>query len=235
MRLTIIPTRQQVVERLPASYRSYAGIGPYYMPIFGPIYARRLHDCLRAVRRHAQQPTRILDAGCGLGMATAALATLFPTAQIYGVDLYPSRVLRYAPVLLPPAERATFVRGSVEAFPFREGGFDLITAFDVLEHIPNPERALDEIVDLLDPAGVAVISVPIESVVLQAIRYTVFLGGRRGNISPHWEGALPNLAAFEAAWRTRFTPIEIFNTPFRWSPRLANYDVVYVGRARNAR
>lgn len=231
MSLAAIPTRQQVAERLPANYHSYAGIGPYYLPVFGRVYTRRLHDCLAAVHAHAPHPTTILDAGCGLGYATAALARLYPQASIYGVDLYPPQVLRYAPLLTPGAARARFIRGSVEAFPLREGGFDLITAFDVLEHIPQPECALDQLARLIKPTGVVVISVPIESIVLRAIRYTVFAGGRLGNIRPHWEGSCAGIAAFEQAWRARFTPIEMFNTPFRWGPRLINYDVVFVGRA----
>jgi 2-polyprenyl-3-methyl-5-hydroxy-6-metoxy-1,4-benzoquinol methylase len=232
MSLAAIPTRQQVAARLPAQYHSYAGISPYYLPVFGHVYTRRLHDCLAAVRAHAVCPTTILDAGCGLGYATAALARLYPQASIYGVDLYPPQVLGYAPLLTPGAARACFIRGSVEAFPLREHGFDLITAFDVLEHIPNPERALDQLARLIRPAGVVVISVPIESIVLRAIRYTVFAGGRLGNISPHWEGSFADIAAFEHAWRARFDPIEVFNTPFRWGPRLVNYDVVFVGTAR---
>lgn len=232
MAVAIVPTRQQVTEILPEKIRSYAGIGPYYMPVFGHVYTRRLYDCLKAVQRHAPNATTILDAGCGLGVATASLAQLYPQAAIYGIDLYPSNVLRYARALLPAARRASFINGSIEAPPCRAEAFDLITAFDVLEHVPHPEVALPALARLLHPQGISVISVPIESPVLRIIRYTVLLGGHRGNIRPHWEGTFHNLAEFETAWYRHFTPVEIFNTPMRWGPRLMNYDVVFVGRAR---
>lgn len=230
MTTRLVPTPQELARRVPAAYWRYAGIGPYYLPIFGRVYRKRLRDCLEAVYRHVPNPGRILDAGCGLGLASGALADHYPAAEVMGLDLYPEDVLQYASRLLPGAKRVRFVSASIEATPFSDAQFAVVTAFDVLEHVPHPERALDEIRRVLVPGGVFVASVPIESPILRGLRYLALLGGRRGEIHPHWEGTYRGLSEFEAAWRARFMPREVFNTPLQIAPRLVNYDVVFVGQ-----
>ena len=226
----IIPTRAQLDARVTADYRRYAGIGPYYLPLFGRVYSKRLLECLGAVRRHAGQPREILDVGCGLGLATAAMASMFPRAEIYGLDIYPEAVLDSAKHLMPSSPRINFTSGSIEDAPFESGRFDLITAFDVLEHVPRPDLALQEIERLVTSTGTVVASVPIESPILRAARFVYLMGGRRGEIHPHWEGSFRSLGDFEGAWDGRFTDAQRFNAPFPFAPRVMNYDVVFVGR-----
>jgi 2-polyprenyl-3-methyl-5-hydroxy-6-metoxy-1,4-benzoquinol methylase len=228
--MAIVPTRREVEERIPAEYRQYAGIGPYYLPVFGRIYSKRLMQCLGAVRKHAGQPTSVLDVGCGFGIATAAMAEMYPRAQVRGLDLYEQDVLASARNLTRSSNRIDFVTGSIEDAPFESNSFDLVTAFDVLEHVPHPEVALREIARLLSPTGTVVASVPIESPILGLIRYVYLRGGRRGEIHPHWEGTFQGLRQFEREWRRHFTIASKFNAPFRFLPRLANYDLVLVGR-----
>jgi ubiquinone/menaquinone biosynthesis C-methylase UbiE len=226
----LIPSQETFERQVPAAYRQYAGIGPYYFPIFGWIYRRRLTDCVRAVLRHCSAPTTVLDAGCGFGLATAALARNYPRARVLGLDAYPSDVLDHAKTLMPGSGRVQFLSGSVEHMPFANAAFDLVTAFDVLEHVRHPEVALRECDRILASSGLIVISVPIESPLLRIARYVVLFGGMRGEIKPHWEGSFRNLKEFEHTWVKMFEPLEIFNTPFRHGPRFMNYDVVYVGR-----
>ena len=48
-----------------------------------------------------------------------------------------------------------FAAASAEALPFASGSFDGAWSIAVLEHVPNPERALDELGRVLKPGGVA--------------------------------------------------------------------------------
>jgi 2-polyprenyl-3-methyl-5-hydroxy-6-metoxy-1,4-benzoquinol methylase len=228
----LVPTREEFERRVPAEYRRYAGIGPYFLPVFGRMYSKRLQDLIDACTRWAHSPARILDVGCGLGLATSRLAELFPLAEVSGLDIYPDEILRVAAELRPAARRVNFVSGSIEEAPFESGQFDLVTAFDALEHVPHPEIALQEIVRILSPQGISVISVPIESVILRALRYVALGGGRKGEIHPHWEGTFSSIEEFENQWNELFVPLQVFTTPIRNTPRVINYDVVYVGRAR---
>jgi ubiquinone/menaquinone biosynthesis C-methylase UbiE len=57
---------------------------------------------------------------------------------------------------------AQLVRGSVLDMRdvYRDGFFDLVVCFSVMEHLAQPERALDEMRRVLKPGGVAIIGMP---------------------------------------------------------------------------
>ena len=94
-----------------------------------------------------------------------------------------TRVLRahgWRPVALEYASTAAqiarergidVVRGDARELPLRTGSLDLVTAFDVLEHIEEDYLAAAEITRVLRPGGTALIAVPAD----MALR----IGGRR--------------------------------------------------------
>lgn len=61
--------------------------------------------------------------------------------------------------LLEAAGRAS-VQGDIARLPFADASFDLVAAFDVLEHMPDEGAALREIERVLRPGGLLVASVP---------------------------------------------------------------------------
>ncbi len=96
---------------------------------------------------------RVLDAGCGLGYGAAEL---HGAASVVGVDVSPEAIsearLRY------PQFR--FVEGSCEALPFEPGDFDLIVAFEVIEHLHDWRAFLSECARVLTPGGQLIVSTP---------------------------------------------------------------------------
>jgi ubiquinone/menaquinone biosynthesis C-methylase UbiE len=50
------------------------------------------------------------------------------------------------------------IAGDVRALPFDDDEFDLVVSFETIEHVEEPERALDEIARVLAPAGLVVVS-----------------------------------------------------------------------------
>lgn len=52
------------------------------------------------------------------------------------------------------------VCGSVLELPFKDGAFDVVSAFDVVEHCAPEERALEELHRVLAPGGRLLVSVP---------------------------------------------------------------------------
>jgi len=112
----------------------------------------------RAVRglvaRYADETQPMLDAGCGTGLNLRHL----PPGTV-GLDLNP-RHLALVEERLPqhPA-----VLGDLEAMPFDDGRFGAVVCTEVLEHVPNPARALAEIRRVLRPDGVLIGSVPARS------------------------------------------------------------------------
>lgn len=97
--------------------------------------------------------TQILDVGCAGGAFLRAAKKVGLTAT--GVE--PSKWLsQYA-----REEHGLDVRtGTLLTQPFTPASFDLITLWDVIEHLPDPAAELDRIYLLLKPDGVLVVNYP---------------------------------------------------------------------------
>ena len=111
-----------------------------------------LADLLRR-RLGGRRDLRLLDIGCGAGTMIEVLAEY---GEVAGMDTSEEAV-RYCRSRLP---EVSFSAGRVpEALP-DPGSLDVITAFDVIEHIPDEGPALAGIRDTLVPGGLFVCTVP---------------------------------------------------------------------------
>jgi SAM-dependent methyltransferase len=94
----------------------------------------------------------ILDAGCGSGRELQDLAAY---GSVHGVELDPDAAA-YA-----EARGLGEVKvGTVEELPWDDGAFDLITCLDVLEHVPDDQRALIELRRVCKSGGWLLVTVP---------------------------------------------------------------------------
>ena len=87
-------------------------------------------------------PTSILDVGCGEGVLTHEWAGRLNDGRIVGIDLDDPHLheqwkTRTAPNLEYQVMKA-------ESLPFAENEFDMATAIEVLEHVPDAEETLCE-------------------------------------------------------------------------------------------
>lgn len=92
----------------------------------------------------------VLDIGSGTGRAVLALKNACPSVRVAGIE--PSAELRergYAKGLTA----AELIDGDAQSITFRPGAFDLVCAFAVLHHVPDPRQAVHE---MLRVAGRAV-------------------------------------------------------------------------------
>jgi SAM-dependent methyltransferase len=95
---------------------------------------------------------RILDAGCGSGRT---LDELVGYGEVSGIDV--SEVAADA----ARARGHHDVRvGRLEALPWPDHAFDLVTALDVIEHTPDDRITLRELRRVTRPGGFAVVTVP---------------------------------------------------------------------------
>jgi len=90
----------------------------------------------------AAEPRSLLDVGCGEGVLVHRWAKDLPQARIVGIDLEEPSIQagwseRKAPNLEYRVMRA-------ENLPFAEDEFDMASAIEVLEHVPDPEHTLSE-------------------------------------------------------------------------------------------
>ncbi len=95
--------------------------------------------------------TRHLDVGCGAGMAAALSVAL--GATVAGIDA--------AEALLAIARDRTpagdFRQGDLEALPFEDDAFDLVTGFNAFQYAGDAARALREAGRVTKPGGMVVI------------------------------------------------------------------------------
>lgn len=103
--------------------------------------------------RPADAPVRLLDIGCAFG---AFLASLDPRWERYGTDVSRYAVEKAAATV--PGVR--FARAGIDGIPF-PGPFDVITSFDVIEHIPSLDQVAATVGSLLAPGGHFVFVVPV--------------------------------------------------------------------------
>ena len=99
---------------------------------------------------------RVLDAGCGMGYGSAELARV--AASVVGVDISGETVASAREHYDLP--RVTFLQGSCAALPFRAAAFDLVVAFEVIEHLKEWRDFLREARRVLAPGGQCLISTP---------------------------------------------------------------------------
>jgi 2-polyprenyl-3-methyl-5-hydroxy-6-metoxy-1,4-benzoquinol methylase len=96
----------------------------------------------------------VLDAACGEGYGLAILQAA-GAASVVGIDVDPAVVAhardRY---------KLDVVEADVAKLPFPDGEFDLVTSFETIEHVADPEQALDELARMLAPDGMLIVSTP---------------------------------------------------------------------------
>jgi SAM-dependent methyltransferase len=102
---------------------------------------------------------RVLDAGCGAGYGSAELAHC--AHEVVGMDLAMDAVAFAREHYRLP--NLCFAQGSCAALPYRDSVFDLIVAFEVIEHIEQWPEFLREARRVLAPNGQFIVSTPNKS------------------------------------------------------------------------
>ncbi|OFV98135.1 MAG: hypothetical protein A3H28_01735 [Acidobacteria bacterium RIFCSPLOWO2_02_FULL_61_28] len=99
---------------------------------------------------------RVLDAACGTGYGSAMLAE---TAQsLVGVDVE-GDAIEYARQHFG-SPHIHFAQSDCLTLPIPDGQFDLVVAFEIIEHLDNAEAFLAELRRVLDPSGLLILSTP---------------------------------------------------------------------------
>jgi len=121
----------------------------------GPDRAQRQARMLATVLAGRAGAQRIVDVGCGDGAALAAAATQNPQHQFAGID-WSADALRQA-----RARGLTVVRGIIETrLPVADGAADVVIMSELIEHLVDPDGALEEVRRVLRPGGTLLLSTP---------------------------------------------------------------------------
>lgn len=116
-----------------------------------PLYLKTFRRRLAVVRRHVARPGTLLDVGCAAGFFMQVMREEGWT--VYGVE--PS-----AGIVAHAREQLgldTIHVGTLHDAPYAAGTFDLVTLWDVVEHVPDPIALLRRARELLAPEGVLIL------------------------------------------------------------------------------
>lgn len=134
----------------PKFFQLMAGVEP--MHFWFMARNRILGDVLR---KRFTAPAKVLEIGCGTGFVLSGIRAAFPQASLSASDVY-TEGLGYAARRVPDA---FLFQMDARHIPFREE-FDLIGAFDVLEHIEDDEAVLAQLFQACKGGGGVALTVP---------------------------------------------------------------------------
>ena len=108
-----------------------------------------------ALGRFFPQAQKFLEIGCGTGFVLQGLRQEFPHLWLAGSDIFPS-ALGFARKRLPDA---FLFQMDARCMPFYQE-FDVVGAFDVVEHIKEDELVLEQMFQVVKPGGGILVTVP---------------------------------------------------------------------------
>jgi len=161
-----IPLMGQIVDRVIDCFHSGEGLAYGDYPCFYEVMAEdsfqtvvcALFDTILpmvpGLEQRLEQGIRVLDAGCGRGLALAEMARRFPHSEFVGYDLCAEA---FVPTL-ETCEKEGLTNIRFEARDLRDfdqpGQFDFIASFDAVHDQADPQALLKGIARALRPGGV---------------------------------------------------------------------------------
>jgi len=112
-----------------------------------------------------RESLRVLEAGCG----SRSFIQFGPKAYLVGIDISAEQLQKNN--LLQEK-----ILGDIQEFPLQAANFDVVICWDVLEHLPQPEMALNNFLQTIKPGGIIVLGAPVVS----------SLKGLATKYTPHW-------------------------------------------------
>jgi SAM-dependent methyltransferase len=110
---------------------------------------------------HLDATSRLLDCGCGPGSISCDFANIMVSGHVEGIDQEQSQIeLARARATEQGLTNTTFSIGSIYDLPYPDASFNVVFAHAIFEHIASPEKALTEMLRVLEPGGLVAIRSP---------------------------------------------------------------------------
>jgi 2-polyprenyl-6-hydroxyphenyl methylase/3-demethylubiquinone-9 3-methyltransferase len=155
-------------------------------------FLRLLHNLVPARLKHFDtivgtwRGKTVLDLGCGGGFMSEALAR--KGATVIGVDPSEAAIRAAQDHAVKHALEIDYKAGSGESIPLADHCVDCVVCVDVLEHVAELDRVLDEVQRVLKPGGVFLFDTinrtPLAALVIVHLGETVFRLLPRGTHDP---------------------------------------------------
>ena len=143
-----------IKRRIKNTYRKLFTLLGLYPNRWSVGNAFKVHEYRELVDRSGlRRQDAVLDLGCGQGLQTQLLAS--SCAEVVGIDVSPTAIaqarvsIRFSPV----RSRLRYHCGPLETAGLPADYFDRVFSFCVLEHIPNLDVVLAELLRVVKPGG----------------------------------------------------------------------------------
>ena len=160
-------------------------------------------------RRYGKRGARLLEIGSGMGHLVGQLEDTFET---YGMDLNHWAVKQSKSVV----NQTSLQTASAQELPFKDGAFNIVIIKHIVEHLPDPEKAIREIGRVTEPGGVLILATPNLDSLLKPWKGDTWIGYQDPthiSLKPpaEWLGLIRNAG---------FHPLKVFSDGF--------WDVPYI-------
>ncbi len=189
------------------NYKKHANTNPIQKALIGNFY-KKFFKMIKPLR-----PVSILDVGCGEGFTLKKLEEKKIGKKAEGID-YSSDAIKIGKKIYP---ELTLSKGDVYGLKYPDNSFDLIICTEVLEHLDDPEKAVQEMKRVT--SKYIIFSVPNEPFFIMANflrgKYLKNFGNHPEHIN-HW-----TMWGFERFLRSQGLSVVKSKHPFAWSLVLA--------------
>lgn len=147
------------------------------------------------------KPKKILDIGCGVGSISFFLSTNYPNSSVTGLDISKKAIdacLEYKKLI--KSKNTSFSRLKVENYTNHKQKFDIIIASEVIEHLVDDKKFIENCSKLLDKNGALLITTPSKNAPLFKLGLLKSFDRRVGHIRRYEMAELKkiiNLAGFK--------------------------------------
>jgi 2-polyprenyl-3-methyl-5-hydroxy-6-metoxy-1,4-benzoquinol methylase len=104
-------------------------------------------------RRYGRHGARLLEIGSGMGHLVGQLEGTFET---YGMDLNHWAVRQSKSVV----DKTRLQTASAQELPYRDDAFNVVIIKHIVEHLPDPQKAIQEIGRVTEPGGTLILATP---------------------------------------------------------------------------
>jgi 2-polyprenyl-3-methyl-5-hydroxy-6-metoxy-1,4-benzoquinol methylase len=124
---------------------------------------------LGLIEAHARKSGSLLDVGCATG-------SFLSLARAKGWECRGVEVSPFAAARARERTGCEIFCGELEEAPFAHDAFDVITMWDLLEHLPDPLGGLEKARALLKPSGLLLVNTPNENSLLRQVARLLYRG-----------------------------------------------------------
>lgn len=118
------------------------------------LYDKQINDIIRFVNPNDKV---ILDAGVGKGRLAIPLA-LWGAQKVIGIDISPKmlRITKKRAKKARVIDKIILELGDIEHLSYRNETFDVVCCLETLVHLPNPQKAMNELARVVKYAGLVI-------------------------------------------------------------------------------